>query len=56
MEEKDIDPLYFYDCHYLEPEEVGAKPFSLLREALQKTGRGWLRWLFSGGSTSVASG
>jgi DNA end-binding protein Ku len=35
----EIDPIYFYDAHYLEPEELAAKPFCLLREALRKTGR-----------------
>ncbi len=36
---EEIDPIYFYDCHYLKPEEVAAKPFCLLREALRRTGR-----------------
>jgi DNA end-binding protein Ku len=36
---KEIDPLYYYNVHYVEPEELGAKPFCLLREALVKTGR-----------------
>jgi DNA end-binding protein Ku len=36
---KEIDPLYYYNAHYVEPEELGAKPFRLLKEALQKTGR-----------------
>lgn len=36
---KDIDPLYCYNAHYVEPEELGVKPFRLLKEALQKTGR-----------------
>lgn len=35
----EIDPVYFYGSHYLEPEDVGAKPFCLLREALRKTRR-----------------
>jgi DNA end-binding protein Ku len=35
----EIDPIYFYDAHYLEPEDLAAKPFCLLREALLKTGR-----------------
>ncbi len=39
VDEKAIDPMYFYGLHYLEPEELGAKPFQLLREALVKTGR-----------------
>lgn len=39
VEAKEIDPLYYYGVHYLEPEELGAKPFQLLKEALIKTGR-----------------
>jgi DNA end-binding protein Ku len=39
VEEKGIPHLYFSDSHYLEPEELGAKPFRLLRETLMKTQR-----------------
>lgn len=39
VEAKEIDPIYFYGSHYLEAEELGARPFRLLREALVKTGR-----------------
>jgi DNA end-binding protein Ku len=39
VEASEIDPIYYYGCHYIEPEELGVKPFQLLREALQKTGR-----------------
>ncbi len=35
---KEIDPTLYSGAHYLEPEELGAKPFRLLKEALQKTG------------------
>jgi DNA end-binding protein Ku len=35
---EEIDPIYFYSSHYLEPEETGVRPFTLLREALIKTG------------------
>jgi DNA end-binding protein Ku len=38
VEAREIDPVYYYGSHYLEPEELGAKPFRLLTEALQKTG------------------
>jgi DNA end-binding protein Ku len=31
--------LYVKQAYYLEPESVGAKPYRLLREALQRTGR-----------------
>jgi DNA end-binding protein Ku len=39
VEEKEIDPLYYTDSHYLEPEEPGAKPFRLLHETLGKAKR-----------------
>lgn len=35
----EIDPIYIYDTHYLEPEELGMKPFSLFRQALDETHR-----------------
>jgi len=38
VEAKEIDPTYYYGSHYLEPEELGAKPFRLLSDALKKTG------------------
>jgi DNA end-binding protein Ku len=37
-ESGEIDPIYYQNCHYLEPEDLGVKPFSLLREVLNKTG------------------
>jgi len=39
VEAREIDPIYYTGIHYLEPEELGVKPFQLLREALVKTGR-----------------
>lgn len=36
---KEIDPIFYQRTYYLEPEEIGAKPFALLRRALQETGR-----------------
>ncbi len=39
VESREIDPLYYRSSYYLEPEELGAKPFFLLREALVKTNR-----------------
>jgi Ku protein len=39
VELDEIDPLYFDKGYYLEPEEVGARPFELLRQALHDTGR-----------------
>ncbi|MEK7216761.1 MAG: Ku protein, partial [Chloroflexota bacterium] len=35
----DIDPQYYERSFYLEPEEVGKKPYVLLRRALQDTNR-----------------
>ena len=34
---QNIDPIYFYDAHFLEPEEIGGKPYCLLLEAMTKT-------------------
>ncbi|MBV9099174.1 MAG: Ku protein [Frankiaceae bacterium] len=34
-----VDPIYFAKSYYLEPEGAGAKPYVLLREALEKSGR-----------------
>ncbi|HET7686738.1 MAG TPA: Ku protein [Candidatus Limnocylindria bacterium] len=35
----EIDPVYFEKSYFLEPSEVGAKAFSLLRRALEETKR-----------------
>src|SRR5450759_1943703 len=36
----DIEPgLYFKNAYYMEPEELGKKPYQLLRKALETTGR-----------------
>ena len=35
---KEIDAIYYSDCHYLEPEKLGEKPFALLKTVLEKTG------------------
>ena len=36
----DIEPgLYFKNAYYVEPEELGKKPYHLLRKALEATGR-----------------
>jgi len=37
--EQEIDPKYYQNSHYLEPESLGAKPFSLLNAVLTKTKR-----------------
>jgi DNA end-binding protein Ku len=34
-----VDPIYFAKSYYLEPEGAGAKPYVLLREALEQSGR-----------------
>jgi DNA end-binding protein Ku len=39
IDSKEIDPVYYYGSHYIEPEELGVKPFQLLRQALEKTGK-----------------
>ena len=36
-EAKEIDLIYYGGAHYLEPEELGVKPFALLKAALEKT-------------------
>lgn len=36
---EEIDPIYFNRSYYLGPGENGAKAYSLLREALRKTGK-----------------
>ena len=39
VEASEIDPVYFEKSYFLEPTEVGAKAFSLLRRALDETER-----------------
>ncbi|MFN2483903.1 MAG: Ku protein [Candidatus Limnocylindria bacterium] len=39
VELDEIDPIYFEKSYFLEPAGVGAKPFSLLKRALDETGR-----------------
>jgi DNA end-binding protein Ku len=39
VEAEEIDPVYFEKSYFLEPTEVGAKPFSLLKQALEETER-----------------
>lgn len=38
VDAREIDTIYFSGSHYLEPEELGAKPFALLKTVLEKTG------------------
>ena len=35
----DIDPIYFFDSHFLEPQQLGEKPFRLLRQAMLEVGK-----------------
>jgi DNA end-binding protein Ku len=39
VEAAEIDPVYFEKSYFLEPTDVGAKPFSLLKKALEETER-----------------
>jgi DNA end-binding protein Ku len=39
VESAEIDPIYFEKSYFLEPTDVGAKAFSLLRRALEETDR-----------------
>ncbi len=39
VEAVEIDPVYFEKSYFLEPTDVGAKAFSLLKKALEETGR-----------------
>jgi DNA end-binding protein Ku len=39
VEAADVDPIYYHNSYYLEPEDIGTKPFALLREVLVKTKR-----------------
>ncbi|HEX7021296.1 MAG TPA: Ku protein [Trueperaceae bacterium] len=36
---EEIDPILYQKTYYLEPEEIGMKPFALLMRALEETGR-----------------
>jgi DNA end-binding protein Ku len=36
---RDIDPILYQKTYYLEPEEIGLKPFALLMAALRETNR-----------------
>lgn len=37
VDAKEIDAIYYSGSHYLEPEELGLKPFFLLKTVLEKT-------------------
>ncbi|GAA4133970.1 Ku protein [Actinomadura keratinilytica] len=37
--EEEVDPIYFAKSYYLEPDAQGTKPYVLLRDALEQSGR-----------------
>ena len=39
VEASEVDPIYFEKSYYLEPEKTGVRPYVLLREALEQSGR-----------------
>src|SRR4051812_17630500 len=36
---EDVDPIYFAKSYYLEPDKSGVKPYVLLRDALEQSGK-----------------
>jgi DNA end-binding protein Ku len=36
---EEVDPIFFEKSYYLEPDKAGVKPYVLLREALQQSGK-----------------
>jgi DNA end-binding protein Ku len=39
VERDHVDPIYFEKSYYLEPEKTGTRPYVLLRDALEESGR-----------------
>ena len=39
VEQKEIDPIFFYKPYYLEPQKGGDKAYALLRDALKDSGK-----------------
>jgi DNA end-binding protein Ku len=39
VDQREIDPIYYEQPYYLEPEKQGAKAYAILREALATTGK-----------------
>src|SRR5262249_55418065 len=35
----EVDPIYFQKSYYLEPQQGAAKPYALLREAMERAGK-----------------
>jgi DNA end-binding protein Ku len=47
--EKAVDPLYYDKAYFIAPDKRGGKPYSLLRAAMQKSGRCALaKWAWKG--------
>ncbi len=47
--EKAVDPLYYDKAYFIAPDKRGGKPYSLLQQALAKTGRCALaKWSYKG--------
>lgn len=42
VDEKEIDSVFFEQPYFLEPDKTGARAYSLLRDALKKTGKAGL--------------
>ena len=49
-----VDPIYYDKAYYLAPDKRGGKPYALLLQGMQKTGRCALaRWVWRGKSYTV---
>ncbi|KXV13079.1 DNA repair protein [Caballeronia megalochromosomata] len=47
--EKSVDPLFYDKAYFIAPDKRGGKPYSLLQEALSRTGRCALaKWAYKG--------
>jgi DNA end-binding protein Ku len=47
--EKAVDPIYYDKAYFIAPDKRGAKPYTLLREAMRKSGRCALaKWAWKG--------
>jgi DNA end-binding protein Ku len=47
--EKSVDPIFYEKAYFIAPDKRGGKPYSLLQEALSKTGRCALaKWSYKG--------
>jgi DNA end-binding protein Ku len=39
VQQSEVDPIYFEKSYYLEPDKTGVRPYVLLRDALEQSGR-----------------